>query len=135
MELKAAPHDTESKSTVRIELQQISALCGYTGHRLLHRRACSFEGLRVCQIGTARPIRRLWRVLHNQFDDSPHALASPVSCHCDTEVDARSDAGTSEPIAVDADTLAARLSAELVQGFPGTPVHRGAVASQQSSGS
>jgi hypothetical protein len=37
-----------SKSTVRIELHQFSALCGYTGHRLMHRRAPSCEGLRVC---------------------------------------------------------------------------------------
>ena len=122
------------ESTVRIELHQFSALCGYTGHRLLHRRARSCEGLPVCQIRTARPIRRLWRVLHNQFDDSPHALSSPVPRHGDTEVDTRCDAATGEPIAVEADALAAGLSAELVQGFPGTPVHRSTVASQQSSG-
>lgn len=97
-----------------------------------HARGC--EGLRVCQIGTARPIRRLWRVLHNQFDDSAHALASPLPRYCDTEIDARCDATTGEPIAVDADALAAGLSAELVQGFPGTPVHRSTIASQQSSG-
>ena len=35
---------------------------------------------------------------------------------------------------VDADALAAGLSAELVQGFPGTPMHRSSVASQESSG-
>ena len=100
----------------------------------MHRRARSCEGLRVCQIRTARPIRRLWRVLHKQFDDSPHALSSPVPRHCDTEVDTRCDATTGDPIAVEADALAAWLSAELVQGFPGTPVHRSTVASQQSSG-
>ena len=96
--------------------------------------ACSREGLRVCQIRTARPIRWLWRVFHNQFDDSPHALASPVPGYCDTEVDARCDAASGEPIAVDADAFAAGLSAKLVEGFPGTPVHRSTVASQQSSG-
>jgi hypothetical protein len=77
----------------RMELQQFFVLCGYTAHRLLHRRVRSFERLRVRQIRTARSIRRLWRVLHNQFDDSPRALSSPVSRHRDTEVDTRRDAG------------------------------------------
>src|SRR4030095_6561653 len=61
------------------KLIHFSALCGYTGHRLMHHRARSCEGLRVCQIRTARSIRRLWRVLHNQFDDSPHAFSRPVT--------------------------------------------------------
>ncbi len=111
-----------------------SVLCRYAGHRLLHRRARRRKGLRVCQIRTARPIRRLWRVLHDQFDETPRALSRPVPRHCDTEVDPRCNAGTREPIAVDADALAAGLGAELGEGFPGTPVHRRAVASQQSSG-
>jgi len=93
-----------------------STVCGYTGHRLLHRRARSCKGLRVCQVGTTRPIRRLWRVLHDQFHDSPHALSSPLPCHGDTEVDARRNAGSGEPIAVDADALGAGLGAELDQG-------------------
>jgi hypothetical protein len=63
-------------------------------------------------------------------------MLSPAQrpAHCDTEVDARCDAASGEPIAVDADALAAGLSAKLVEGFPGTPVHRSTVASQQSSG-
>ena len=100
----------------------------------MHRRARGCEGLRVCQFRTARPIRRLRCVLHNQFDDSPHTLSSPVSRHCDTEVDTRCDAATGEPIAVDADTFATGLSAKLAQGFPSTPVHRSAVALHQSRG-
>ena len=55
--------------------------------------------------------------------------------HCDTEVDARCDAASGEPIAVDADAFAAGLGAKLTEGFPGAPVHRGTVTSQQSSGS
>src|SRR5512146_2239566 len=119
-----------SHITARVE----SALCGYTGHRLLHRRARSCEGLPVCQIRIACPIRRLWRVLHNQFDASPHAFSSPVPRHGNTKVDTRCDTATGEPIAVDADALSAELSAELIQGFPGTPMHRSTIALQQSSG-
>ena len=32
-------------------------LCGHTGHRLLQRRACSCEGLRVRKLGTPRPVQ------------------------------------------------------------------------------
>src|SRR5437764_9648965 len=100
----------------------------------MHRRTRSCEGLRVRQFRTARPIRRLWRVFHNQLDDSPHTLSSPASRHCDSEVDTRCDATTGEPIAVDADAFVAGLSAKLAQRFPSTPVDRRTVASQQSSG-
>ncbi len=109
-------------------------LCGYTRHRLMQRRARSCEGLRVRQFRAARPIWRLRRVFHDQFDDSPHALSRPVSRHTDTEVDTRCDAATGEPITVDADAFAAGFSAKLAQRFFGTPVHRSTVASQQASG-
>ena len=78
----------------------------------MQRRAPSCEGLRVCQLRTACPIRRLWRVLHNQFDDSPHAFSSPVSRKCNTEVDTGCDTASGEPITVDADALIAGLSAD-----------------------
>src|SRR5688572_28978647 len=99
---------------------------------LLQRRACGCQTLRVGQFRTARAIRRLWRVFQKQFDNSPHVLAGPVSGHCDTEVDARCDAASGEPIAVDADAFAAELGAKLAEGFPGAPVHRSTVAPQQS---
>src|SRR4030095_16588684 len=99
-------------------------LFGYPRHRLLHRRSRSCEGLRICEVRAACPIRWLWRVFHDQFNDPSHAFASPVPRHCDTEVDTRCDATTGEPIAIDADALAAGLSAELRQGFPRAPVHR-----------
>ena len=60
----------------------------------MNRRSPSFERLRVCEIRMARPIGRLRRVLHNQFDESPHAVASPVPRHRDTEVDTCCDATT-----------------------------------------
>src|SRR5262245_61946449 len=100
----------------------------------MHRCAPSREGLRVPQLRAARPIRWLRRVFHDQFDDSPHALSSPLSRHCDTEVDTGCDAATGEPIAVDADAFATGLSAELTQGFPSAPMYRSAIAPQQSSG-
>jgi hypothetical protein len=109
-------------------------LCGHTGHRLLQRRACSCEGLWVRKLGTPRPVRRLGRVFHNQFDDSPDAFARPKPCHRNPEVDARSDATSGEPIAVDADACAAGLGAKLSERFPCTPVHRRTVASQQAGG-
>jgi hypothetical protein len=61
-------------------------------------------------------------------------MLSPAQCpaHCDTEVDDRCDAASGEPIAVDANALAAGLSAKLVEGFPGTPVHQhGSLATVQ----
>src|SRR5262245_14845282 len=100
----------------------------------MHRCARICERLRVRQVRAARPIRWLWRVLHDQFDDSPHTLSSPLSCHCDAEVDTCCDAATGEPIAVDADAFVTWLSAELAQRIPSAPMHRSAVASQQSSG-
>jgi len=102
--------------------------------RLLHRRLRGGESLRVRQIRTTRPVRRLGRVLHDQLDQAPRALARPVPGHSDSEVDTRRDAGTGKPIAVDADAIAAGLGAELAQGFAGAPVHCGTVASEQSSG-
>src|SRR5207253_2194336 len=93
------------------------------------------ESLCISQIRPAVPIGWLWRVLHDQFDQSPRALASPVPRHRDTEIDARGDATTGQPVAVDADALGAELGAELTQRLPSAPVHRGTVAPQQSGGS
>src|SRR5262245_59697625 len=100
----------------------------------MHRRACICKRPRVRQVRAARPIRWLWRVLHDQLDDSPHTLSSPLSRHRDAEVDTCCDAATGGPIAFEADAFVTWLSAELAQSIPSAPMHRGAVASQQSSG-
>ena len=55
------------------------------------------------------------------------------TCHGETEVDARSDSTASESIAVYADALAARFSAELIQRFPGSPVYGCTVTSKKAS--
>jgi hypothetical protein len=89
----------------------LSTRRGDTGHRLLQRRACGGQTLRVGQFRTAVAIRRLRRVFQKQFYDASDVLAGPVPGHCDTEVDARCDAASGEPIAVDADAFVAELSA------------------------
>src|SRR5262245_22292076 len=109
------------------ELDLFCVLFGYTRHRLLHCDSLTCQRLRICEVRAACPIRWLWRVLHNQFDVSSHALASPVPRHRDTKIDTRCDATTGEPIAVDADALTAGLRAELCQSFPRAPVHRSTV--------
>src|SRR4029450_3351761 len=107
-------------------------VCWCAGHRLLHRRARRCKGLRICEVRAARAIRRLRWLFHDQFDEAPRALASPVPRYGDPEVDTCCNAAASEAVAVDADALAAGLGAELGERFPRAPVHSGTVASQQT---
>jgi hypothetical protein len=121
-------------STQRIVGRDGLGLRVSTSHRVLQLCARRCERLRVCEFRTTRPVRGLRGVLHYQFDNSPSPLSSPESRHCDAEVDTRRNAATGEPIAIDADAFAAGLGAKLAQDVPGPPVHCGAIASQQSSG-
>ena len=92
------------------------------------------KNVRGRKVRSSRVERWRGRILDAELYRLSELVASHFSEHRKREVDARCDAAAGEPIAVDADAFVAGLSAKLVEGLPGTPVHRSTVASQQSSG-